>query len=336
MIRSVSQFLVVPLVLSFLVPFQGHNVQAQEAEQPNNPFIERLQEARRAQEVNIRAIERKTSPNIVTRSQIASLKYYDYAIENAKELIAEGGTFGKDEYDAAIKLILAESRKSLARVNAELMASNSAGGLKRDFDQMSQDIQQTRRASVDASKEKYRTTVDAAELKFKFSTSGGQIGLVIWNLPLDQSLHPRSTPLVNIRLFNGAQAVWKRVGLRLNRNLASNPVRLPNVMFDRVMIEMPRWIGSGNGLAEVQVFVGKENVALGRPCEVSSIETLPMHLDDQHALTDGITNPTQVGEGYWIPEERTKASATIYLLGKKVESSNKDIEGIDQPATAKR
>lgn len=292
---------------------------AQQPTESPNPYLKRLREAKEAQQATIRSNKQKGLPEVFSKSPLNTIKLYDYQIENALELIAEGGTFGKEEYDAAVEAVRAETRKALERWRAELTAASNLGEIDRRFADDSRAAMEKHRTSIDAANEKHRSTVAAANLKFKFSTTGGQLGIVIWNLPLDQSLHKRSTPIVNVRLFNGPKVVWNRTSLRLNRKLARNPIRLPNVMFDRVMIELPRWAGSGSGLSEVEVYVGKENIALGRPCEVSSIETLPMHLDDQHALTDGITVPTKLGEGYWIPEERTKATVMIDLLGKKVD-----------------
>ena len=262
-----------------------------------------------------------------------TLDIYALQIEKAEGLIAEGKPFGASEYASAMTAIQEEIRRSAERM-IKGMADNrdELARINREAAEKISEAQQKYGAAMDASRDEFQTKAAIANLKFKFTVNRGDLGVVIWNLPPDRSLHGRSSMLVNLRLYLGDQVVFDRKGIPLNRRSPRNPIPVSRVMFDRVEIEIPKWNGVGVGLAEVEVFIGKENVALGRPCKVSSIETLPIHLDDENALTDRITIPKKEGEGYWIAEAETAATVTIDLLGPQHSSVAK----LDEPVNAGR
>mgnify|MGYP003662915542 CR=1 FL=1 len=289
---------------------------AQQPSDTGREYIDQLKQARKSYQTSMQGLGKQAVPMGVNEI----LAVYDDQIKRAEDRVAAGGIFGATEFADAIKLVQAQSLKAIENAHADLVRSTSRELAAADRQRMEsqQAAMQKRNAVVEASNEKFRITRAEANLKFQFATAGNAIGIVIWNLPLDQKLHRRFTPTVNLRLYKGKKALWSRSRVPMSTRQVNNPIRLPKVLFDRVTIELPKWKGEGNGLAEVQVFFGKTNVALGRPCEVSSIETLPLHLDDQHALTDGITRPEKIGEGYWIPEERSSASVSIHLTGETV------------------
>jgi hypothetical protein len=302
-----------------LTPVGANRAFAQAAESDANAHLERLEATREATLKSIQSAEKKNEPESATQILRDALKVYDYQIENAKEVIAGGGSFGQAELKAATDAVQLEMQNSLEQMKQQIVASHESTEADRRYAEELESIKAKHREKTEAIDKKFQNTVDVINLKRAFLESRGQMAIVVWNLPIDPPLHQRITPIVNVQLLSREQIVWKRNGIRMDRKQERNLVRLPNVLFDRVRIELPKWGRSGNGLSEVEVVLGKVNVALGRPCEVSSIETLPIHLDDQHALTDGVTQPTELGKGYWIPEERTKASVTIDLLGKKIE-----------------
>jgi hypothetical protein len=251
-------------------------------------------------------------------------------IKEAKQLIADGKEFGKDEY--------AEMVKERKRASDERMARDRKANEEESQRRMSEAAAE-RDAAIEQAESKfsaargrafdqYRSSVGPAELERKFQLSNGQSRLVIWNLPFDGAMNKRSTNTVNVRLMAGKKVAWQRKEVKLDRRQAATQIQLPKVMFDKIVVDIVKWSGDGGGLAEIQAFVGDENVALGRQCKVTSIETTPKHLDDEAAVTDGITIPTEDGVGYWIPEERTKATVTIDLLSKAkvVEKAKPELE----------
>ncbi|WP_146521454.1 hypothetical protein [Stieleria varia] len=296
-----------------------------------NEHLAKLRAARDGFEKANRATAESSAFGKQLHAQI--LDIYALQIEKANGLIAEGKPFGASEYDSAMKAVQEEIRRSAERMKKG-MADNRDERAKIDRE-TAEKISQARQkygAAMDASRDEFQKKMAIADLKYKFSVNRGDLGVVIWNLPPDRSLHNRSSMLVNLRLYLGDQVVFDRKGVSLNRRFPRNPIPVSRVMFDRVEIEIPKWNGEGVGLAEVEVIIGNENVALGRPCKVSSIETLPIHLDDENALTDRITIPKKEGEGYWIAEAKTAATITIDLLGPKHSS----VAQLDEPVNAGR
>ncbi|MCS7469630.1 hypothetical protein NZK35_23520 [Stieleria sp. ICT_E10.1] len=245
------------------------------------------------------------------------LREYDEAIASAEKIIAAGSIYAQKEVAADQKRIDEVSKR--VRENYANAAKTQIADARRKatetYERAVAEAMKKRAATLADSNATYRRSVAQSNLTLCLKRNAGKLGIVIWNLPAEAKLHDRSTVAVKIELLQQGRVVWTNKIARLNRRADNSLFRLPNVLFDKVRIETTRWTGSGSGLAEVEVYAGTENLALGRPCEVSSIETLPTHLDDRDALTDGMAQPTVEGEGYWIPEEKTKASVTIDLLG---------------------
>ncbi|MCO8124047.1 hypothetical protein NHH03_20045 [Stieleria sp. TO1_6] len=311
------------IVILGLFLFSAHGSLAQQAATQADEsarYLKQLSDATAGIEKGVQQLRDKGLGDQADKLASSQLAHYQQQLRQAKELVADGKVFGRAEYSAAINAITAQSKTDHQR--AIMAIQQQATVSRNESDRQYQatvaaSLKNHRDAIADAN-EKYRQQIDLIDLKSKFNGSRGQMGIVIWNLPSDQKLHQRLTTSVTLQLLSGSKVVWTKKNLKLNRKQPNTPIRLPDVMFDTVSVEVMKWSGSGGGLAEIQVFLRDENVAKGRPCEVSSIETLPTHLDDQHSLTDGVTLPTTVGDGYWIPEEDSKATVTINLLGKKI------------------
>lgn len=291
--------------------------QARNSAENSNDYVERLE---RAKSNLLKIITDRKFPDATVEALRDQIKQYDFQIEKAKAAIVGGENYGQSEYEAAIRAIEKASHEELQRSKIKITDTFDKARSEADriYEQSISMSNQKHRDTVDRANDQFQRTKDAANLLLKFRLSAGRIGMIIWNLPLDQKLHRRSTTTVNIRLLNDNRVVWNRRNYQLDRKQPGSFIQLPNVAFNQVIIDVARWQGEGGGLAEVEVFVGNENVALDRPCQVTNIETLPIHLDDQHALTDGVTTPIEAGKGYWIPEENTKASVTIDLVGKRL------------------
>lgn len=285
-----------------------------------NEYLGYLIESKADAEARLEAAIANKNPEQVLDSLRTDIKRTQTQIDIARDMITNGEGYGKEEY---LQWIEAALRKNAEKLRRSLNASQ---------EQLDESTRETndrfRRATTD-DKVRYRRRVATAEakhfratsartLKSQFTANPGKIGLIIWNLPQDGELHPRQTLTVGIRLIRGDTVVWQAKSYRLDSREEATPVQLPNVLFDKVQVELLSWRGEGGGLAEIEVMVGDKNVAAHRNCEVTNLETLPMHLDDRHAVTDGITQPTSVGHGYWIPEAGRKASVQIDLLGSLV------------------
>ena len=308
--------------LAFLVTTNSSS--AQQTSGPSKEttrYLKAMTDSVKRSEDRIKELRKRGEDAQADRLAQTELPRYQRQLKIAEQTVADGKEFGRTEYLAAMKAIVDEATAEHQRAMSEITqkAKETRRESERKFEQTMAEIKKKHEESKSKSEETFRLQVETSTLRRKFGSSRGQVGMVIWNLPHDQKLHKRFTTAVAIQLFNGDKVVWKK-NIKLNRKLPNNPIRLPNVMFDSVAVEITKWAGSGGGLSEIQVFLANDNVAAARPCDVTNIETLPIHLDDQHALTDGITRPTALGEGYWIPEDNTKATATIYLLGKKVET----------------
>ncbi|KAA5542693.1 hypothetical protein FYK55_14275 [Roseiconus nitratireducens] len=281
-----------------------------------NHFLESLKRSRQAHLRITETINKGDNPTKLDPDKLV-LRAYDKAIASAEKIIAAGGTYGQKEVTADQERINDVSQR--VRENYVNAAKTQVADARREatetYERAVAEAMKKRAATLGDSEATYQRSVAQSNLTLRLKRNAGKLGIVVWNLPARAKLHDRSTVAVKIELLQQGRVVWTNQLARLNRRGDNSAFRLPNVLFDKVRIETTRWAGSGSGLAEVEVYAGTENLALGRPCEVSSIETLPTHLDDRDALTDGVTQPTEAGEGYWIPEEKTKATVTIDLLG---------------------
>ena len=283
-----------------------------------NKFFDRLKERKTYLENMLaKEVKKKELPEDVLDFTRELIKQIQYQMDIVETKIANGETFGSKEYQEVEELLKKQSADSVKRSRQD-NAEQYETQMKKTQLEYERKIAEANRKSQEArkkSQKKYQASIAAAELLYKFRTNQNKIGMVIWNLPVDRKLHKRFTRTVNIRLLKGDQVVWSQKNYKLSSKTASTAIKIPNVIFNKVVVDVVKWKGVGGGLAEIEVYVGKENVAANRPCEVTNSETLPTHLDDQHSFTDGTTQPTVEGEGYWIPEEKLKASVTIDLLG---------------------
>lgn len=304
-----------------LVLFGYGSGRTEDSPTKSNEYVLKLKEAKGKQQQAQQALANVQGSIPGNAIKLDMLKYYDYQIANAEERLADGGEFGKKEFQAAMEAIRNDILKATERSIMDLNAGarNRRNEADRSFNTTVTAAQEDYKKTIEESRASASRAIANANLEFLFRTHRGGVNLVVWNLPVDRKLHPRLSTSARVQLLLKDKVVWKSKAWNLSTREARNVMPLPNVMFDSVTIELFKWSGSGCGLSEVEVFIGNENVALSRPCEVSSLETSPIHLDDQHALTDGIKEPTKLGEGYWIPEEKTKATVTIDLTGMKIE-----------------
>ena len=297
---------------------------AAEADNEENEYLGYLIESKADAEARLEAAIEDKYPERLLDSFRTDIKRTQTQIEIAREMIASGEGYDREDYLKWIEATLQENAEDLRRSlnTSQERLEESIRETNDRFRRVTADAEMRYRKRTAAAEAKYLRAASAKKLKSQFTANPGKIGLIIWNLPQEDELHPRQTSTVGIRLIRGDTVVWQAKSYRLDAKQVATPVQLPNVLFDKVQVDLLSWRGEGGGLAEIEVMVGDDNVAARRPCEVTNLETLPMHLDDRHALTDGITQPTSMGHGYWIPEAGRKASVQIDLLGNLVKEDS--------------
>jgi len=278
-----------------------------------NEFLKRLEKRRTFLESFLEKDKKKAAGNSADQIYRDGIKRLDIQIELAKKAIADGNEFGEKEYKAAQKILSRQDRDAAAR--SRLDAADERRKIRDKHLDEVEAAQKKYLDEVDSANQELLAKLESQVLLQQFKLNPGKLGIIVWNLPLDKELHNRFTSTIEIRLLNEDKIVWKKRKIKLSRKSAENRIKIPDVLFNKVAIDIVAWKGDGGGLAEVEVFAGHTNLATQRPCEVTNSETLPVHMDDQHSLTDGVKEPTENGEGYWITEEKKKATLTINLLG---------------------
>ena len=126
----------------------------------------------------------------------------------------------------------------------------------------------------------------------------------------------------NLALLREEKEVWRRNDLQISWIANQDtflPVEVPHVVADTVRVEIVKWRDRlGGGLAEVQVFSDKRNIALGCPVKVSS--TRPDGFPGDN-LVDGLTTSAEHRKGYWCLPDGIAGWAEIDI-GKAVGPGN--------------
>ena len=123
--------------------------------------------------------------------------------------------------------------------------------------------------------------------------------IVVWNQH-NGTENDRSTSSFNVRLFLNNDEVWSRHRIAIEgiANQDTNvALSVPEVHCDRVRVEIEEWRGAGGGLAEVQVFQGSRNVAVGCPAAASAFHDSRF---PPSRITDRIVTSSSAPEGYWL------------------------------------
>jgi len=146
--------------------------------------------------------------------------------------------------------------------------------------------------------------VDVADIKLEPDYEARRLAgrghkIVIWNT--HNSRYNTSGALeCNVLLLKGKTLVWRsdKVALPWKRNTdTSATIQVPQKDFDTVRVEVTKWQGYSGGLAEVEVWQGKDNIAAGCPVRASaSLDELTQPI----RLTDGVTTSSVYKDGYWL------------------------------------
>lgn len=124
--------------------------------------------------------------------------------------------------------------------------------------------------------------------------------IVIWNTNNGYDRSDRGAAVLKIELLRNGQAVQtiEKVAIPWDaKKDKSVEVKINPIRFDRLRVFVLEHKGLGGGLAEVQVFKGNRNLALGAPCVASSI--MEDHFPAS-CITDGSTTSRVHRVGYWL------------------------------------
>ena len=125
--------------------------------------------------------------------------------------------------------------------------------------------------------------------------------LVLWNQHNGHH-NDRGTTECNVVLLNGVKEVWRKNSIPCEWKAdddVSTSIILPPLVFTKVRIEITKAYRNGAGLAEIEVMLNGNNIALG--CAASANSIFDNNNDyAASTLTDGITTSKDIGKGYWV------------------------------------
>lgn len=134
--------------------------------------------------------------------------------------------------------------------------------------------------------------------------------VVIWNQH-SENHRDRGSRECNLSLLREGKEVWRQDQIALpwspdrDENIS---IDIPKLRFDRVRVEVTKWKQLSGGLAEIEVYRGDRNLALG--CPATACAQLGWDYPPDK-LTDGIT--TSHLHGVWLLPDRMPGWAEIDL-----------------------
>ena len=142
--------------------------------------------------------------------------------------------------------------------------------------------------------------------------------IVLWNQH-NSWYNNCGTELCNVSLLREGQVRWEKQGVKVpwarNRDTFIE-LTVPNIDADKVRIDITKIRDYAGGLAEVEVFSGERNIALGAHVICDGPHT-PGNDASGRRLTDGITTSAVEGKGFWLSKLRSPTGwAEIYLRQK--------------------
>jgi hypothetical protein len=131
--------------------------------------------------------------------------------------------------------------------------------------------------------------------------------------------HDRGVTEVNITLYAGTKPLWWKQGVELSTWIAGEPtstdIPIPKIAFDRIRVEVTKWVQVGGGLAEIEIFQDRwTNIARGCAAKANAIfnNTYPAE-----AVSDGVkTSYLARNHGFWLLPDHTAGWVEIDLTKK--------------------
>jgi hypothetical protein len=128
--------------------------------------------------------------------------------------------------------------------------------------------------------------------------------LVLWNCK-NHRWSNAGTLSCNVELRKAGKVVWSKKDVPLKWSADDEPsttIPLPKVAFEALRVEAVTIHDSGTALCEIEIFHGRDNIALGKPTKVSA------SFDSRFpatAVVDGIKDSSREGVGYWLGPDRS-------------------------------
>lgn len=123
--------------------------------------------------------------------------------------------------------------------------------------------------------------------------------VVIWNTT-DGGSGGAGTSMVNVIFSLRGEEVWRKDNVSVPwepRQDRALTMSAPASAFDRVRVEITKWVGHTGGIGEIQIMRGQQNLARGAAARVSGL------FDGRFpaaAITDGVTTTVTAKTGYWL------------------------------------
>ena len=133
--------------------------------------------------------------------------------------------------------------------------------------------------------------------------------LMSWN-QYNGKAKDRGTAKCKIEVFNGVSTIWKLDQVALPWESGSDTkatVQIPAlpVSIERIRITVTETIGSGGGLAEIQLLQAGQNIARQAKATASAVYKNEKQFDAEK-VNDGIVSSKNKGVGYWLlPDGKT-------------------------------
>ena len=125
--------------------------------------------------------------------------------------------------------------------------------------------------------------------------------IVLWNQH-NSYWNNCGTDLCNVSLLRDETVVWRMADVRVpwehNRDTFIE-LNVPQIIADQIRIDITKIRQYAGGLAEVQVFAGSRNIALGGTV-ITSPSGYPNTSERGHDINDGITTSSEPHVGYWL------------------------------------
>ncbi len=143
--------------------------------------------------------------------------------------------------------------------------------------------------------------------------------VVIWNTHNGKA-RDRGTLMCNLLLRSGGTTIWHKDKIKVPWHNSVDPrviVKIPKLQFDALRIEVTDAVNGNGGLSEIEVYSAGKNIARGLPATTSAtVVSQKKHENFAPSnVTDGITQSTQLGVGYWILPSNTLGWIEIDFSG---------------------
>jgi hypothetical protein len=145
--------------------------------------------------------------------------------------------------------------------------------------------------------------------------------LVIWNINSNRS-KDRGMLTCNIELRKGGSVVWSKQRIDLAWGSEPEPattIPLPKVPFDTLRVESTKFHERGAALSEVEIFRGRNNIALGKPATASASYDARFPAS---TVVDGIRDSSQLNVGYWVAPDNQNAWIEVQVAQPNVERND--------------